>query len=220
MGRIPEHPFQLRRPRERCVHAFLQGVRGCGRRLVGRRDGGAHRGVEVFPRVGVDPGLIGIVGRRAAMDVASYFGVDPEAGQQRPEQHLVRLGMRGGEEIRHVVVTGGRKRRGAERLRRDAVLPKERAMQRALDHDRALRRLGELYDPVGVGRLGRGQRQRTPEADQVVRILGDVVLEPRLIQRAGRELGIERHAAYDLIDIGVPFPCRARECVGAHACPS
>ena len=107
------------------------------------------------------------------------------------------------------MVTRRRERRLGEDRRRDAVLLEKRAVQRPLDHDRALGRLGELHDPVRVRRLGGRQGQGAAEADQVVRVLRDVVLEARLAQRAGRELGVEGHRADDLVGAGVAVPSRA-----------
>jgi len=67
-------------------------------------------------------------------------------------------------------------------FRRDAVLPEERAVQRALDDKGALRRFGKLHDPIRIRRLRRCKRQSASKADEVVRVLRDVVLEPRLAQ--------------------------------------
>src|SRR6266498_3080677 len=49
-----------------------------------------------------------------------------------------------------------------------------------------------------------------------MRILCDVVLEPRLAQQARRELRVERHGADRLVDRGVALPGFAREEIPAH----
>jgi hypothetical protein len=90
-------------------------------------------------------------------------------------------------------------------------LLEERAVQRALDDQRPLRRFGELYDPIRIRRLRGRQRQSTSKADEVVRVLRDVMLEARVAQRAGRELRVEGHCADGLVDGGVFVPGLARE---------
>src|SRR5215831_15418085 len=109
------------------------------------------------------------------------------------------------------MVTRRRERGLRERPRRDAVLLEKRAVQRPLDNQRPLRRFGELHDPIRIRRLRGGERQSTSKADEVVRVLRDVMLEARLAQRAGRELRVERHRADDLVDRGVFIPGLARE---------
>src|SRR5215468_6774426 len=167
--------------------------------------------MELLARIGVDPGLIRVGRSGAGVDVASHLRVDPKAGQQRPEQHLVRLAIGGGEQIRDVMVTRWRERRLRERPRRDAVLLEERAVQRPLDDQRPLRRFGELHDAIRIWRLRRGKGQRASKADEVVRVLRDVMLEARLAQRARRELRVEGHRADDLVDGGIVVPGLARE---------
>jgi hypothetical protein len=49
-----------------------------------------------------------------------------------------------------------------------------------------------------------------------MRILCDVVLEPRLAQRARRELRVERHGADGLVNCGIALPGVAREEIPAH----
>src|SRR5262252_3482977 len=109
------------------------------------------------------------------------------------------------------MVTRRRERCLRERPRRDAVLLEERAVQRPLDDQRALRRLGELHDAIRIWRLRGRERQSTSKADEVVRVLRDVMLEACLAQRAGRELRVEGHRADDLVDRGVFIPGLARE---------
>src|SRR5215469_5930734 len=109
------------------------------------------------------------------------------------------------------MVTRRRERRLRERPRRDAVLLEERAVQRPLDDQRPLRRLGELHDAIRIWRLRRGKGQRASKADEVVRVLRDVMLEACLAQRARRELCVEGHRADDLVDGGVSIPGLARE---------
>src|SRR5262245_2092878 len=113
------------------------------------------------------------------------------------------------------MVTRRRERGLRERPRRDAVLLEKRAVQRPLDDQRPLRRIGELHDPIRIRRLRGGERQSTPKADEVVRILRDVMLEARLAQRAGRELRVEGHRADDLVDGDVLVPGLAREEAGS-----
>jgi hypothetical protein len=84
-------------------------------------------------------------------------------------------------------------------------------VQRPLDDDRPLGRFCELHDSIRLRRLGGGKRQRAAEADEVMRVLGNVVLEARLAQRSGRELGVERHGADDLVGRGVAIPGFARK---------
>src|SRR5262249_52155300 len=166
-------------------------------------------------RIGVDPGLIRVGRSGAGVDVAPDLCVDPEAGQQRPEQYFVRLRIGGGEKIRNVMVTRRRERGLREPPRGDAVRLENGAVQRPLDDQRPLRRFGELHDPIRIRRLRGGERQSTPKADEVVRILRDVMLEARLAQRAGRELRVEGHRADDLVDGDVLVPGLAREETGS-----
>src|SRR5262249_7116285 len=77
--------------------------------------------------------------------------------------------------------------------------------------DRPLGRLRELHDAFRARRLCGRHSQRASEPDQVMGILGDVVLEPRLAQRAGRELGVERHRSDELVGLRVAIPGLARE---------
>src|SRR2546428_4893446 len=109
------------------------------------------------------------------------------------------------------MVTRRRERGLRERSRRDAVLLEKRAVQRQLDDQRPLRCFGELHDPIRIRRLRGRERQSTSKADEVVRVLRDVMLEARLAQRAGRELRVERHRADDLVNGGVFIPGLARE---------
>src|SRR5215472_9914114 len=109
------------------------------------------------------------------------------------------------------MVTRRRERGLRERPRRDAILLEKRAVQRPLDDKRPLRRFGELHDPIRIRRLRGGERQSTPKADEVVRVLRDVMFEARFAQRAGRELRVEGHRADDLVDGGVLVPGLARE---------
>src|SRR5262249_8404509 len=53
--------------------------------------------------------------------------------------------------------------------------------------------------------------QRASKADEVVRVLRDVLLEARLAQRARGELRVEGHRADDLVYGGVAIPGLARE---------
>src|SRR5262245_1286315 len=109
------------------------------------------------------------------------------------------------------MVTCRRQRSLRERPRRDAVLLEKRAVQRPLDDQRPFRRFGELDDPIRSRRLRGGERQSTSKADEVVRVLRDVMLEARFAQRAGRELRVEGHRADDLVDGDVLVPGLARE---------
>ena len=172
--------------------------------------------MEFLARVGIDPGLIRIGWCRPRVDVAPYLGVDPEAGQQRSEQHLVGLCIGGGEKITNIMVAGRRERRLRKDLRRDAVLSEKRTMQRALHDEGAFRRFGELHDAICIRRLRCCKGQSASEADEVMRILRDVVLEPRLAQRARRELRVERHGADRLVNCGIALPGFAREETPAH----
>src|SRR5262249_26515622 len=89
------------------MHARAKGWRDVGGGFVRGGDDGAHCGVEFLARIGVDPGLIRVGRSGAGVDVAPDLCVDPEAGQQRPEQYFVRLRIGGGEKIRNVMVTRG-----------------------------------------------------------------------------------------------------------------
>src|ERR1700751_4427042 len=109
------------------------------------------------------------------------------------------------------MMTRRREWRPRERPRGDLILLEERAVQRPLDDQRPLRRFGELYDPIRIRRLRGRQRQSTSKADEVVRVLRDVMLEARVAQRAGRELRVEAHRADGLVDGGVFVPGLARE---------
>ena len=55
----------------------------------------------------------------------------------------------------------------------------------------------------GFGALAAASVERAAEADQIMRILCDVVLEARLAQRPGGELRVERHRADGLVGRGV-----------------
>src|SRR6516165_5596305 len=109
------------------------------------------------------------------------------------------------------MVTRRRERRPRKRPRGDPILLEERAVQRPLDDQRPLRRFGELYDPIRIRRLRGRERQSPSKADEVVRVLRDVMLEARVAQRAGRELRVEGHRADGLVDGGVFVPGLARE---------
>src|ERR1700720_1716862 len=109
------------------------------------------------------------------------------------------------------MMTRRRERRPRERPRGDPILLEERAVQRPLDDQRPLRRFGELYDAIRIWGFRRGKGQRSSKADEVVRVLRDVMLEARLAQRAGRELRVEAHRADGLVDGGVFVPGLARE---------
>jgi hypothetical protein len=75
------------------------------------------------------------------------------------------------------VVAGGREGRGLEGFGADAELLKEGAVQSPLHDHGHLGAFGELHQAIRIRGLGGGQRQRAPEADEVMRVLGDVVLE-------------------------------------------
>src|SRR6516162_7182771 len=109
------------------------------------------------------------------------------------------------------MMTRWRERRPRERPRGDPILLEERAVQRPLDDQRPLCRFGELYDAIRIWGFRRGKGQRASKADEVVRVLRDVMLEARLAQRAGRELRVEGHRADGLVDGGVSIPGLARE---------
>src|SRR6516165_2451168 len=170
------------------MHPRAQGWRDVGGGFVRGGDDGAHCGVKLLAGIGVDPGLIRIGRSGAGVDVAPHLRIDPKAGQQRPEQHFVWVRIGGGEQIRNVMVTRRRERGLRKRARRDAVLLEKRAVQRPLDDQRPLRCFGELHDPIRIRRLRGRERQSSSKADEVVRVLRDVMLEARLAQRAGREL--------------------------------
>src|SRR4030095_1986102 len=89
-------------------------------------------------------------------------------------------------------------------------------MQRALHDEGAFRRLGELHDAIRIRRLRCCKGQSASKADEVMRILCNVVLEPRLAQQARRELRVERHGADGLVNCGIALPGVAREDVPAH----
>src|SRR3954447_21875390 len=112
------------------------------------------------------------------------------------------------------MVTRRRQRCLGEKLGRDAELRKERTMQRALDNDRDFSCLSELHDAVRLRRFRGGDRQGAPEADQIMRILCDVVLEACPVENACRELSVERHGAYSLVGKGVAFPGLSRKRTG------
>src|SRR6185369_9913400 len=138
----------------------------------------------------------------------------PETWKQGPKQDFVGFAERSRQQIRYVVVARGGQWRAREYVGRDAVLLEEGSVQRALDDDRALGGFRELHDAIRVRCLGRSQRESAAEADQVVGVLGDVVFEPVLAQRAGRELGIEWHCANDVVDAGIALPGGLRK--GVH----
>src|SRR5215207_8792239 len=112
------------------------------------------------------------------------------------------------------MVTRGRQRCLGEKLGGDAELRKERTMQRALDNDRDFSCVGELHDAVRLRRFSGGERQGTSEADQIMRILCDVVRETYPVEDASRELRVEAHRAYGFVDRGVPLPRLTRERTG------
>src|SRR5918995_1827593 len=112
------------------------------------------------------------------------------------------------------MVTRWRQRCLGEELWRDAELRKERTMQRTLDNDRDLSCLGELHDAVRLRRFSGGERQGASKADQIMRILCDVVPEARPVEDACRELLVEGHRAYGFVDRGVPLPRLIRKRTG------
>src|SRR4051794_19307046 len=110
-------------------------------------------------------------------------------------------------------MTCRRQRRLRKCLRADAVLLEKRPVQRPLDYDRAFGRLGELHDPVRARGLRARKRQSAPEADEIMRVLDNVMLEPCLAQRPCREGCVEWHGANDFIDARVSVPSVVRKTI-------
>ena len=77
-------------------------------------------------------------------------------------------------------------------------------MQIALDEDGGLGPPCELGNVIGIVGLGGGEGERLPEADEIERILDDVMTEAVEREHPFLELAVERHVADGLIEVKVP----------------
>ncbi len=173
---------------------------------VADRDHLPHARGEGLVGVGVDPGLIGIVGPRDLEQVLADFPIDPKARQQRRDADLV--GRVVGQRQEVVGVVGaGRRVLGRRRLgRRDAKALEEALVQRSLDHDRLACAGGELNQRVIVRRTRRSDRERPGKVSQIVRVLEHVEDEALARERARGQLLIERQRQDRAVERSDPRP--------------
>src|SRR6185437_9359146 len=98
VGPIPEQPLEPRRTIERQQHPFPYRLRRPLSRAIRGRDDRLHGSAEACIGIGVDPGLVWIPRHGPPGNGVADIPVDPEAGQQRRDQHLPRLMIGGGEQ--------------------------------------------------------------------------------------------------------------------------
>jgi hypothetical protein len=107
----------------------------------------------------------------------AYLPVNPEAGQERREVDGERFAKPCRKKKRDIVVACGRHRHARGSLSIDAESVEVPGMQVALDEDGRLRPARELRNVLGMVSLGGRQGERLPEADEIKRILDDVLAE-------------------------------------------